>query len=168
MPGDRGPGGGTAPPAEAHATAPRLARPFVAILLATMVAAAAFLWEPWPITSFRLFSHLRYERQIGWETDAVRRDGGETHVAVANLSPGYRNFVFRMEEFVSATTVRRDALCQTWVAPLQRRGARLELRIYRTVESLSVRTEDGDRSAPPSRRLVFVCTPAGAREVAPR
>jgi hypothetical protein len=31
---------------------PRLARPFVALLIAAMVASAVFVWEPWPLTSF--------------------------------------------------------------------------------------------------------------------
>lgn len=42
---------------------PRFARPFVVLFIAAIVASALCVWEPWPLTSFRLFSHVRTDQQ---------------------------------------------------------------------------------------------------------
>jgi len=155
-------------PARSREAAPRLARPFVVLFLTLIVAAAIFTWEPWPITSFRLFSHLRADRQQGWAA-TVDVQGRETPLAVADLSSGLRGFSFRMAEFESASWSRRDEICRAWTAPLSeaegRRGA--EIRLYRTSWQLSQRIDGGERPAPPRRRLAFVCTPAGAQDGGP-
>lgn len=147
------------------ATAPRLARPFVLLLLAAILAAAIFTWEPWPITSFRLFSHLREDHRRGWSAATVGPDGREAPLAIPELSSGFRGFNFRMAEFESASWARRDAICRAWTAPLRSQGTGrgTDIRLYRTSWRLSRRIEAAERPAPPSRSLAFVCTPAGAR-----
>jgi hypothetical protein len=158
------------PDAAKTAAAPRLARPFVLVFLATMVAAAILVWEPWPITSFRLFSHLRQDRQHGWAAAAVDSGGGEEPLQLAELSSGFRGFSFRMAEFEASPWRRRDEICRTWVAPLASYsgGQEREIRLYRTSWRLSRRIDGGERPAPPSRALAFVCTSAGARRGVPR
>ena len=126
-----------------------------------MVAAAVFTWEPWPITSFRLFSHLREDRQQGWSA-TLADPRGEAPLAVADLSPDLRGFSFRMAEFEAAPWARRDEICRAWVAPLTEAGRESEIRLYRTSWRLSRRI-DGERPAPPQRQLAFVCTAAGAQ-----
>ncbi len=131
-----------------------------------MLAAAIFVWEPWPITSFRLFSHLRQDQQQGWAASVLDAGGGESPLAIADLSSNFRGFGFRMAEFEVASRQRRDEICQAWVEPLlagDDRGV-AEIRLYRLSWRLSRRSADGERALPPSRRLAFVCSAAGARE----
>jgi hypothetical protein len=153
---------GEAPRQAGAANAPRLARSFVLLFLAAMAAAAIFTWEPWPITSFRLFSHLRQDQQHGWAAVVTGTDGEETPLAIAGPAGDLRNFGFRMAEFETTSWQRRDEICRAWLAPLQERGG-AEIRLYRLRWRLSRRIENGDRAAPPSRKLAFVCRPAGVR-----
>jgi hypothetical protein len=148
------------------ASAPRLARPFVAVVLALMAASALFLWEPWPFTSFRLFSHLRYDEQTGWEATVLGPDGGSVEYPVASLDHGLRGFGFAMAEFTDASVERRDELCRAWVAavPASLADPAQEVRIYVRRWRLSER--HGERAAPGTRELMYVCTEAGARPVA--
>jgi hypothetical protein len=127
-----------------------------------MVAAAVFTWEPWPITSFRLFSHLREDHQRGWSA-TLANARGEAPLAVADLSSDLRGFSFRMAEFETAPWARRDEICRAWVAPLTEAGGESEIHLYRTSWRLSRRIDGGERPAPAQRQLAFVCTAAGAQ-----
>lgn len=137
----------------------------MALFLAAMVAAALFLWEPWPLTSFRLFSHQREDLQQGWEATLADGHGDEAPLALTSLSSDFRGFGFRMAEFETASPQRRDEICRAWVAPLTADGNRepAAIRLYRLSWRLSERTADGERPLPPRRELAFVCTAAGAR-----
>jgi hypothetical protein len=131
---------------------PRLARPFVALLIAAMVASALFVWEPWPLTSFRLFSHLRADEQTAWQATAVERNGDELRYPLG----------FAIREFVDADDPRRDELCRTWVAAAPEIVAReaVEVRLYRRRWRLSERS--GDRALPGRQEHVFTCTSVGS------
>jgi hypothetical protein len=145
---------------------PRLARPFVAVVVAVMIASAIFVWEPWPFTSFRLFSHLRHDEQAAWVATAVGPRGEEAPFQIDSLDHGFVNFGFRMAEFVDAETARRAELCRTWVQAADAvvgNGNATEVRLYRRTWRLSDRS--GDRSLPGTRDLVYVCTESGARVV---
>ena len=133
--------------------APRLARPFVAAFLVAMLAAALFAWEPWPITSFRLFSHLRAESEAGWVASP------------AGSGNAFLHFGFKMREFEAGTAARRDSYCRAWVAALgPRAGEPARMEIYRVTRDLGRRVDGGERAAPPAKSgLAYVCTPAGAR-----
>jgi hypothetical protein len=137
----------------------------VLFFLLAMIAAAIFSWEPWPITSFRLFSHLRQDQQHGWEATVIDRDGREAPLAISDLASGFHGFRFRMAEFESARWQRRDEICQAWVAPLlgTDSGPKAEIRLYRLEWRLSRRIDGGERAAAPARALAFVCSAAGAR-----
>ena len=144
---------------------PRLARAFVALLLTAMVASAVFLWEPWPLTSFRLFSHLRHDEQVAWVATAVDSDGHELPYPIGSLEHGFRNFGFRMAEFETADLDRRAQLCRIWLEAADEvtgPGPR-EVRLYR--RRWSVTDRDGDTALPGARKLVFVCVRKGVRIV---
>lgn len=143
--------------------APRLARPFVVVFLLATVAAPTLVWEPWPLTSWRLFSHARTDLQTGWQATAVSDAGVEVSYPLGALPRGYRGFSFLMREFPDAPVERRDELCRTWLAGADEGiGVRARaVRIYRTERRLSRR--EGNRTLPPSRELAYVCTAEGAR-----
>ena len=151
-------------PENANDRVPRLARPFVAVLLAAMVACAVFAWEPWPLTSFRLFSTLRADEQSAWEATTVDRDGKELPYPLGGEDHGFRGFPFTMTEFAGAAEGRRDELCRTWVdaAPMLVGREAEEVRIYRRTWRLSER--EGDRALPGERALVYVCTSEGVAD----
>jgi hypothetical protein len=131
---------------------PRLARPFVAWLLAAMVASAVFVLEPWPLTSFRLFSHLRVDEQTAWEATVVEPNGEELGYPLG----------FAIGEFVDADGERRDELCRTWVGAAPELVARhaVVVRLYQRRWRLSERS--GDRALPGSREHAFTCTSEGS------
>jgi hypothetical protein len=131
---------------------PRLARPSVALLIAAMVASAVFVLEPWPLTSFRLFSHLRVDEQTAWEATVVESNGEELGYPLG----------FAIGEFVDADGERRDELCRTWLAAAPELVAReaVEVRLYQRRWLLSERS--GDRALPGSREHAFTCTSEGS------
>jgi hypothetical protein len=141
---------------------PRGARPFVAVFLALMIACALFVWEPWPLTSFRLFSQLRLDEQTSWVVKANETRGGEEDLP---LTGELRGFEFQIREFVAASPERQDELCRVWAgaAPVVLGQPTDEVRLYQRTWLLSDR--DGDRAAPGSSRLVYVCDADGAHGV---
>lgn len=149
-------------PTSNSASAPRLARPFVALLIAAMIASAVFVLEPWPLTSFRLFSHLRYDQQSAWQATIVRTGGRESDYPLDSLPQGVRGFNVVMAEFATADTARRDELCRAWVAAAPGLVDRdpVELRLYLRSWQLSERS--GDRALPGTREHSFTCTGDGA------
>lgn len=141
---------------------PRLARPFVALLLAAIVATAIFAWEPWPLTSFRLFSTVRVDHQTAWRATTVDAAGEEETYLLGGLGQGFRGFPFTMGEFVGARRERRDELCRTWVGAAPELVGRdaVEVRLYLRSWELSDRR--GGRALPGTTELKFVCTDEGA------
>lgn len=140
---------------------PKVARPFVALLLAAMVLTGIFAWEPWPLTSFRLFSTARVDRQQAWSATTVAAGGAEEAYPLGGEERGFRGFPFVMPEFVAASKQQQDELCRTWVAAapeLVDREAE-EVRIYLRTWTLSDRVEDEAR--PGVTELRYVCTSEG-------
>lgn len=131
-----------------------------------MVASALFVWEPWPFTSFRLFSHLRADAQTGWTATAVRSDGVEVPYPVDSLDEGFRNSGFRMAEFAAADQARQDELCRVWfaAAPEAVGGEVVEVRIYERHWTLTDR--GADRARRGIEKLEFKCTSDGVRVAA--
>lgn len=144
-------------------TVPRLARPFVALLIGAMLASAIFAWEPWPLTSFRLFSHVRSDRQTSWHATIVDARSVESPYALDSSARGFRNFGFVMAEFTGAGQRRRDELCRAWIdaAPSIARRRAVAVRLYRRRWLLSDRA--GGRAAPGVDERAFTCTRGGAR-----
>jgi hypothetical protein len=131
---------------------PRLARPFVALLIAAMVASAVFVLEPWPLTSFRLFSHLRVDEQSAWQSTVVEPNGEELDYPLG----------LAIREFADADEGRRDELCRTWVAAAPEIVDReaVEVRLYERRWLLSERS--GDRALSGTREHTFTCTNKGS------
>ena len=144
---------------------PRFARPFVVALVAAMLITAAFAWEPWPLTSFRLFSTLRIDEQTAWSATAVDADGREVPYPLGGGERGFRGFPFLVGELATGSAERRDELCRTWVeaAPELIGIDAVEVRIYRRTWRLSDRR--GDEALPGRTELVYECGPGGARDV---
>lgn len=147
---------------------PRYAQAFAAGLIALMVACAVFAWEPWPFTSFRLFSTVRIDQQTAWLATTVDAAGREDPYPLGGETRGFRGFPFTMTEFTSASPSRRDELCRLWVASapeLVERDA-VEVRIYQRSWILSDRS--ADEALPGQTDLRFVCDATGLlREAAP-
>lgn len=131
---------------------PRFACPFVVLLIAAMVASAVFLWEPWPLTSFRLFSHVRTDEQSAWQATVVEPNGDEVAYPLG----------FAIADFVRGDAARRNELCRTWVsaAPEVVGERAVAVRLYERRWLLSRRS--GEHALPGVTRQRFTCTRRGA------
>jgi hypothetical protein len=140
---------------------PRYARPFVVILIAAMIACAVFAWEPWPLTSFRLFSNVRIDEQSAWLATTVGATGDEEPYPLGGEDHGFRGFPFTMSEFASADRARQDELCRTWVeaAPVLVGRDAVEVNLYLRSWRLSDRDDDG--AGPGTTELRYTCTGTG-------
>jgi hypothetical protein len=134
----------------------------VAVLIAAMVATAIFVWEPWPLTSFRLFSHVRHDEQTAWEATALTAAGEEREYPVAAQPRGLRGFGFAMAEFAAASPGRQDELCRAWLeaAPEAVGEDVAEVRLYLRNWELSDRSDD--RALEGTRRHLYTCAGEGA------
>jgi hypothetical protein len=65
------------------AAAPRYARPFVAVFVATLVICALAPLNLWPFSNWELFSRLRSPLETSWEVVAVERSGRVVRSGVA-------------------------------------------------------------------------------------
>ncbi|HYU60284.1 MAG TPA: hypothetical protein VEK39_05970 [Solirubrobacterales bacterium] len=141
--------------------APRFARPFVAVYLVAFVICALTTIEAWPLTAWRLFSHLRTENQLSWSATAIDRQGGEHPYPLGALPQGYRGFGFLMSEFTTGSPERQRELCDTWregTGELLGFESRA-VRIYELRTNLAQR--DGDRAEPAERELRYTCRAGG-------
>jgi hypothetical protein len=143
---------------------PRFARPFVAWLVAMMAASAIFVWEPWPFTSFRLFSQLRAPDQGAWSATAVLADGEEVAYPLGGLPRGFRGFSFVMPEFVGADAQRRKELCRTWVDAAPELIGRRAIRVNVYFRRWDLSKRSGDRALPGTNTLIYICTLQGSAD----
>jgi hypothetical protein len=143
--------------------APRHARLFVALFVATLVVCALVPLNAWPFSSWELFSRLRADRQTGWEEVAVGPHGRERADPIAPHPPKYRGFASIISGFPERSLAQRDALCAVWFqhAVLQFGPRTRVVRIYHLDWLLSNRR--GGRAAPPHRRLMWTCSAEGVR-----
>jgi hypothetical protein len=151
-------------PSSRSAAAPRYARPFVAVFLATLVACALVPLNLWPFSNWELFSRLRADRQTGWALVAVDSAGRARAYPVAFLSHGYQGFASLMADFSERSAAERDAVCAAWLRSARERfgSSTRFMRIYHSEWLLSDRRSN--RAASPHSALVWVCTGKGARE----
>jgi hypothetical protein len=142
---------------------PRYARPFVALFLTALVVCPLAAVNGWPMSSWRLFSALRSDRQTSWQAVAVDSSGDEHDFPVASMPRGYLGFRRIMAGFSRRPAGGRDAICGVWLqGATQRFGETTTLlRIYHL--SWLVSDREGDRAAPPQRALAWTCSSKGAR-----
>jgi hypothetical protein len=140
-----------------EAPAPRFARPFVAVFLVAVVVSAVATLEAWPLTGWRLFSHLRTDEQSAWSATAVDERGREVAYPLGRSEMGYRGFIFLMGGFAERSPAEQQELCDTWregTEALLGFEAR-EVRIYLSEWRLSER--EGDRAVRGEPHLRYVC-----------
>lgn len=143
-------------------------RRFVLAFLAAFAICGLAGVEAWPLTGWRLFSHLRHARQESWHATVIDAAGAESPVPFGALGAPYRGNVQVLIGFPRIPRERRLAVCGAWLDALEGRPgpAPREIRIYRLARDVSDRL--GDRGAPPYRRtLRFTCTHDAVREVTP-
>lgn len=144
--------------------APRWARRFALAFLALFVISSVAGVEAWPLTGWRLFSHLRTDHQRAWEAVFVDGAGRESPVPFADLPFAYRGYHHVLRGFPSLRRGEQWAVCEAWADALRRRGSEVSaVRVYRIEWDLSQRT--GRRAAPPVRTRRFECSDGSVREV---
>jgi hypothetical protein len=147
--------------------APSWARVFVFGYLAALVICGLFVIEAWPLTGFRLFSHLRYPRLLGWQARTVAPGGRESVIYFGSFPRTYRHLPLIMRTYGMQSPAKQDAICQAWAAEVRRHGRQVTgVRIYRTVVDL--RRHRNRRHRPPTRYFLrYTCADGrGARAAA--
>lgn len=146
-----------------RASAPRYARPFVALFVTAMVLCPLSGANAWPFSSWRLFSALRTPNATSWQAVAVDTSGQERDYPLASVPHGYRGFGLVMGGFSKRSPAARDSICRAWVHGATKRfgPGTTEVRIYRVHRLLSDRR--GRRAGPARRVLAWICGPEGAR-----
>lgn len=140
--------------------APRWARWFVWSFLAAFAVCGVVGIEAWPLTGFRLFSHLRHERQTEWQAFAVRPDGRETRLRLSRFPGGYNGFPLVMKSFSSRPQEERVDMCRAWtVAASGLEGETVAVRIYTIDRRLEPR-RGGRPTTGPRRTLTYTCAKA--------
>ena len=138
-------------------TVPTWTRWFVRAFLTAFVVCGVAGVELWPLTGWRLFSHLRHDVAVSWQAFAVGPDGSEARVAFRDLPGGYRAFGLLASKFEALPPDRRDATCRAWVEGLRSLDARTRsMRVYMVEQPLTPRA--GRRPGlGPTRELAFEC-----------
>jgi hypothetical protein len=148
--------GGPDGPSEIQERVPPRTRAFVGVFLAVFVVCGFLNLDAWPLTGWRLFSHLRQDHQVGWQAYAVDAAGRETPIAFARLGPAYQGSSLILREFASLPEPRQLQLCDTWGQAVRLAGRQvLAVRVYR-VEWDESRSR-GRRERAPSRTAAYEC-----------
>src|SRR2546421_2738982 len=117
---DRARSGPDGPQASSGGRAPSWTRVFVFGYLAAVLICGVFVIEAWPLTGFRLFSHLRYARQLGWQATTVDRSGRETIIHFGAFPPTYRHLPLIMRTYGGVPPARQGGSCPARAAPGRR------------------------------------------------
>jgi hypothetical protein len=129
----------------------------VRLFLAAFVICGVFGLENWPLTGFRLFSHLRGERASTWQADRVSPAGRAVPVPFPDLPRAYQGFGLVMQTYRSLPPATRHATCEAWLAEVRRAlGPARSLRLYHVTWDLLPRR--GDRPRNVTRTEVDACS----------
>jgi hypothetical protein len=113
--------------------------------------------EAWPLTGWRLFSHVRTMHQTGWRAVAVDASGRERRIAFGELSTAFKSFTLIMNGFDSLPPDRKRSTCRAWADAVRRSGQPIEsLRIYRLAWDLLPRRA-GRPTTVPAPTLAYRC-----------
>ncbi|HJP65243.1 MAG TPA: hypothetical protein VKA30_02940 [Actinomycetota bacterium] len=151
----RGPAVGT------HDVVPVRTRLFVWAFLAAFAVCGAMGVEAWPLTGFRLFSHLRTRDLVTYRTVAVDTAGTEAPVPFGRLPVAYKGFGLIAPTLPALPADRARSACRDLLAAVRDRSPEVAgIRVYRLSTDLSIR--DGSRPAgPATRSLIYHCSPGG-------
>jgi hypothetical protein len=140
---------------------PRWARPFVAAFLAAFLVVGLLGVDAWPLTGWRLFSHLRSSHQTTWDATTVDAAGAEHPVRFARFPQAMRGFSLLAARLPRLSPSRRAAVCAAWAAAVHEGDRTVRLfRVWRVERDLSRRA--GERAAAPiSRTVEYACSPPG-------
>lgn len=149
-------GDGAAAPLAAR-SASWLGRIVVYGLVGALAVAAVFNAEWWPISSMRLFSHVRGDSAVTYEVHLVGADGADEVLDVASLGRSFRGAHHVVPRLADMPADERDAVCQAWARAAADDGgvAAVEVRVDRVVRSVPMSSEDDVVER--SRREVLRC-----------
>jgi len=136
---------------------PRAVRWFVRAFLVAFLVCGVVGIEAWPLTGFRLFSHLRHATETSSVAVTVGADGGETPLWFTDLPRAYQGFNPVMASFRALPARSQLATCRAWLAEARHvRTGVTALRIYSLRRPALPRR--GDHPAtPPTRTLIYAC-----------
>jgi hypothetical protein len=135
-------------------------RLFVAAFLSAFILCGFVGIEAWPLTGWRLFSHLRTSTLVTWEASTIDPAGHARPLRFRELPRAYRNFTLVMKTFADQPPARQAAACADWAGAARAIGRPVEaVRLYRLTWDLSQR--EGERAQLVSRRLVYSCRDDG-------
>jgi hypothetical protein len=138
---------------------PGWTRAFVGIFLTAFVICGLLGIEAWPLSGFRLFSHLRTADHTALIGVTVDDEGVETPIPFGRLPAAYRGFGFVARDLPSLTSRERLSTCRVWMTAVERELERdvAGVRIYRL--DVPVLPRAGERPASrPARSLVYGCS----------
>ena len=136
---------------------PRHVRWFVLAFLTAFVICGFTGIEAWPLSGFRLFSHLRTNRLTTYQTVSVDAAGEESLLVLGKLPASFRGFGLIQRTLPSLPRAERAKVCAavTRAARDVHPGMSF-IRVYALELDLSLRS--GSRPAgPPVRRLLYDC-----------
>ena len=147
----------TRPASGAGERASPLIRGFVVAVLVAFLACGIFVVEAWPLTGWKLFSHLRHAQRGGWQVFTVDRPGRQTRVDFATFPRADRHLTLIMRDYPRRSPAAQESVCQAWASRVRAQGRQVSgVRIYRTVVDLH--GHRGQRRPPPARRrLAYLC-----------
>ena len=143
-----------------------LARAFVVVVLIAFLACGIFVVEAWPLTGWKLFSHLRHAQRGGWQVFTVDPAGRETRVNFATFPRSDRHLTLIMRDYPRRSPAAQEAVCRAWAGRVRSHGRAVSgVRIYRTVVDLHGHRGQR-RPPPPRRRLAYLCADGKGARVA--
>jgi hypothetical protein len=143
---------------------PAWTRAFVALYLIAFLLCGAFAIEAWPLTGWRLFSHVRRANLYGWRAYTVDARGHETQIDFGRFPRADRHLPLIMQTYGKLSPQRKDAVCRAWAGRVRGFGDQVSgVRIYRT-HVLLRRHRYHRRPPKATRQLFYVCADGkGAR-----
>jgi hypothetical protein len=142
---------------------PGWTRAFVGLFLTAFVICGLLGIEAWPLSGFRLFSHVRTADHTAFVAATVDDDGLETPIPFGRLPAAYSGFGFVARDLPSLMSRERLSTCRVWIDVAERELGRdvAGVRIYRL--DITVLPRTGERAARrPARTLVYGCSVEGS------
>ena len=111
-------------------------RAFVAVFLTAFVACGLLQVEAWPLSGWKLFSHVRTGEIRGWLATGIGADGVERPIPFGSFAAGHRGELGVLKGFDGLSPAAQRDVCRAWAAETARVGAQVgEIRVYATTDS---------------------------------